>query len=410
MPAGLYTVTVAVGDAGTAVDSVHWANVEDQNAIAGFVPTATIKHATATRTVRVTDGRLTLSPAGGTNTKFDYVDIASVPGVRRHPGRAHQHPGQRRHRRLDHRQRGRGPGAAQRRRRAGLAHQLDGHPDPAQPTARRCRPTRSPAAAATWSTCPRPRRWPRTPRTASAVTTGVQGRHRQGVRAVLRSSSPPAAARSPAGRRRSTRPSAWPPAASFTSVVKGPDGRLYAGTLDGRIYRFPINADGTLGTRDGDPVRCGPTPPPWACPARRPARSSGWRSTRRRRRPPRSSGSPTTTSTSGRSTCPTGPGRIGRLTGPDLGTYTPVVVRSAPLGEGPRDQLAGLRAGRRALPDPGREQRDGRRRLDLGQPARAPAHARRCCGWTRPGCRRRCRWTSRPRRAGPTTRTRRPRR
>ncbi|HEY7273424.1 MAG TPA: Ig-like domain-containing protein, partial [Actinoplanes sp.] len=81
VPAGSYTVTVAVGDAGTAVDSVHWVSVEDQNAVAAFVPTAGTKFATATRTVRVTDGRLTLSPAGGTNTKVDYVDIASVPAA-----------------------------------------------------------------------------------------------------------------------------------------------------------------------------------------------------------------------------------------------------------------------------------------------------------------------------------------
>jgi hypothetical protein len=36
--------------------------------------------------------------------------------------------------------------------------------------------------------------------------------------------------------------------AQYTSVTKGPDGRLYAATLDGHLYRYPINADGTLGT------------------------------------------------------------------------------------------------------------------------------------------------------------------
>jgi hypothetical protein len=34
----------------------------------------------------------------------------------------------------------------------------------------------------------------------------------------------------------------------FASVVKGPDGLLYASTLDGYIYRYPIKGDGTLGT------------------------------------------------------------------------------------------------------------------------------------------------------------------
>ena len=35
-------------------------------------------------------------------------------------------------------------------------------------------------------------------------------------------------------------------------MPSGPDGKLYAGTLDGQIYRFPINADGTLGARQVD--------------------------------------------------------------------------------------------------------------------------------------------------------------
>jgi fibronectin type 3 domain-containing protein len=78
VPNGAYTVTVAVGDAGPAVDSTAWINVENQNAIASFVPTAGTKFATATRTVVVADGRLTLSPAGGTNTKIAYVDVTPI--------------------------------------------------------------------------------------------------------------------------------------------------------------------------------------------------------------------------------------------------------------------------------------------------------------------------------------------
>jgi fibronectin type 3 domain-containing protein len=85
VPNGPYTVTVAVGDAGTAVDSEHWINIEDQNAIARFIPTLTDKFATATRTVVVTDGRLTLSPESGTNTKLDYVTIDSVPAAANRP-------------------------------------------------------------------------------------------------------------------------------------------------------------------------------------------------------------------------------------------------------------------------------------------------------------------------------------
>ncbi len=78
VPNGAYTVTVAVGDAGVPVDSVNWVNIENQNAVAAFAPTTTSKFATATRTVVVADGRLTLTPTGGTNTKIAYVDIDSL--------------------------------------------------------------------------------------------------------------------------------------------------------------------------------------------------------------------------------------------------------------------------------------------------------------------------------------------
>ena len=33
----------------------------------------------------------------------------------------------------------------------------------------------------------------------------------------------------------------------FTGVTTGPDGKLYASTLDGHIFQFPVNPDGTLG-------------------------------------------------------------------------------------------------------------------------------------------------------------------
>ena len=78
VPEGSYNVTVAVGDE-SYVDSVHQINIEDQNAVAQFKPTTSTKHQTATRTVHVSDGRLTISPSGGTNTKIDYIDVAAVP-------------------------------------------------------------------------------------------------------------------------------------------------------------------------------------------------------------------------------------------------------------------------------------------------------------------------------------------
>ncbi len=81
VPDGAYEVTAAVGDAGKAVNSRHWLNVENQNAVADFVPTSTRRFATATRSVVVRDGRLTLSPQSGTNTKLAHVTVASIRGA-----------------------------------------------------------------------------------------------------------------------------------------------------------------------------------------------------------------------------------------------------------------------------------------------------------------------------------------
>ena len=78
IPNGTYTVTVSVGDASTVDNSVHRINLEGQPAITGFAPTATTKFASATRTVTVADGRLTVDATGGTNTKLNYLYLASA--------------------------------------------------------------------------------------------------------------------------------------------------------------------------------------------------------------------------------------------------------------------------------------------------------------------------------------------
>src|SRR5919204_769270 len=78
---GSYQVTVAVGDplAGTDAEN-HVIHVEGVTAIAGFVPSgasgSATRHTTATVTVSVSDGKLTVDAIGGANTKLDYVDIA----------------------------------------------------------------------------------------------------------------------------------------------------------------------------------------------------------------------------------------------------------------------------------------------------------------------------------------------
>lgn len=83
MPNGSYDVTVAVGDPNVNSDpEIHTLNVEGTRAIDGFVPAggagSATRHKTATVEVVVEDGRLTVDALGGTNTKIDYVDVATA--------------------------------------------------------------------------------------------------------------------------------------------------------------------------------------------------------------------------------------------------------------------------------------------------------------------------------------------
>ncbi|BBH69498.1 hypothetical protein ACTI_61830 [Actinoplanes sp. OR16] len=244
VPNGLYTVTAAVGDSGTATDSVHYLNVEDQNAVAAFRPTATAKHVTAVRTVEVTDGRLTLSPKAGTNTKFHYADVASVPA----------------------------PGAIPAVRTVSPANLSTGvetttsivadltlpngavDPDSLDGAAvtltRVADGAAVPINAITSGGGDVVNASPLAPLAAGTlyrldVTSGVTD-----VRGVAFApysmvfTTGAASGGGPAF----TKVTSGSVAADYTSVTMGPDGRLYAATLNGRIYRYPVAADGTLGT------------------------------------------------------------------------------------------------------------------------------------------------------------------
>ncbi|MGI8607340.1 MAG: kelch repeat-containing protein [Gaiellaceae bacterium] len=81
VPNGTYTVTVAVGDAAAVFTSTHRINAEGQNVIAGFTPTSGNRFATATATVTVADGKMTIDANGGTLTMIDYVWIAGSDGT-----------------------------------------------------------------------------------------------------------------------------------------------------------------------------------------------------------------------------------------------------------------------------------------------------------------------------------------
>ena len=78
VPNGSYNVTVSVGDALAPTDSVYAINVEGTVALAPTQASATAPFKTATVTVNVTDGKLTVDAKGGTNTKLDYVTIAAA--------------------------------------------------------------------------------------------------------------------------------------------------------------------------------------------------------------------------------------------------------------------------------------------------------------------------------------------
>jgi hypothetical protein len=84
VPNGSYQVTVAVGDPLTQGVSASkmTVNVEGTNAISNFNPTgangAATTHTSATVTVTVTDGKLTVDADGGTNTRIDFIQIQQL--------------------------------------------------------------------------------------------------------------------------------------------------------------------------------------------------------------------------------------------------------------------------------------------------------------------------------------------
>jgi hypothetical protein len=324
VPPGVYQVTVAVGDSGTALDSVHWANVENQNAIAAFAPTAANRHATATRTVTVTDGRLTLSPAGGTNTKFNYIEVVSVPDAGAQPSVRTSTPANL---------------ATAVSRTVSIVEDLvlpNGAVDGASLTSTAVTLTRADTGAAV---------------AGQAFTSGGGDVVNFSPAAALTAATTYRFAITPAAKDVTgkaflpfsvvftTAGDGGPPAdgiafdktvgvatgAAFTSVVKGPDNRLYAGTLTGQIHRFPINSDGTLGTATIiDSVRVN------AAAENLPGRPN--RTVIGMAFDPASTASaPVLWVTdnyqyAGTSNVPDWSGRIGRLSGPDLGTYTAVVT------------------------------------------------------------------------------------
>ena len=75
VPNGSYRVTVGVGEANNIYDSQHAISVEGKSIIAPYTPAYATKFKQGTVDVVVTDGNITVSAAGGTNTKITWLEI-----------------------------------------------------------------------------------------------------------------------------------------------------------------------------------------------------------------------------------------------------------------------------------------------------------------------------------------------
>ncbi|MEN0053839.1 MAG: malectin domain-containing carbohydrate-binding protein [Mucilaginibacter sp.] len=81
LPNGKYRVTIGTGD-DNYYDSDHQLNAEGFPVVSDFVPSSAKKHLTGVAVVQVTDGKLTIDPTGGTNTKLNYITIAAADSVK----------------------------------------------------------------------------------------------------------------------------------------------------------------------------------------------------------------------------------------------------------------------------------------------------------------------------------------
>ncbi|PZU35976.1 MAG: hypothetical protein DI573_14575, partial [Microbacterium sp.] len=76
LPDGRYNVVVAVGDTSLGnFDSTHAVTVEGETAVSAFVGSPALPFEQGVAEVEITDGRLTLAPTGGTNTKISFIEI-----------------------------------------------------------------------------------------------------------------------------------------------------------------------------------------------------------------------------------------------------------------------------------------------------------------------------------------------
>lgn len=250
VPDDTYRVTVSVGDQPAYSSSKHTINIEGSTVIGRFVGTRTNEYKLATATVRVTDGRLTLDAGGGINTKVNYVEVQTDEAARNRPSVTGVTPRN---------------GAADVSRDSGIAAtvhlpNVGGNVDASTLTPQTVKLTRIsdgvqvPANVNTSGGGDVIALQPTQllddfTRYRFDVTSGVKdttGAPFLPFASTFTTNSEGGASNSPAQFDKVPLPTAT--GESFTSVVKGPDGKLYAGTIDGKIVRFPLNPDGTTGT------------------------------------------------------------------------------------------------------------------------------------------------------------------
>jgi fibronectin type 3 domain-containing protein len=329
VPNGAYQVTVAVGDAGTAVDSSNWINIENQNAIAAFVP-STDKFATATRTVTVSDGRLTLSPTAGTNTKIDYVDVVSVDRTNR-PYVTDVHPGNLATNVVDNTSvttdnfllgnletAGAVDPATLGGGNVSLVNVVTGAPVPGTGV------TSGGGDTVTFQASEPLEGGVLYRFSVTSAVTDLSGRAFLPFSSVFTTANGSGGGGDLSGVAFDKSDSGATVGKSYTSLVIGPDGKLYAGSIYGYIYRWTINADGTLANQETfDTVRTH-------------ASAKGWEGAPNRTvigmafDPASTSTNPILWITDNYaylgSDVPDFTGSISRLTGPNLENYQEVVV------------------------------------------------------------------------------------
>jgi hypothetical protein len=251
VPNGSYDVQVGVGDPGY-YDSKHTIHIEGQVAISNFVPSTSVPFKTITKTVNVADGLLTIDAIGGTNTKLDYVTIQTAPAGAR-PSIRSIAPAD---------------GGTGVNRSTSVTADLNlpnvgAGVDTATLTPANLRLVRAsdgtivPANANTSGGGDVLVLQPTAPLAANTqyrfeVTNGVKdltgAPFRPTTSTFTTGSIVGSGDSSPAKFDQVALPTAV--GKNFSSLMVGPDGKLYAATLDGDIARFPINGDGTLGAME----------------------------------------------------------------------------------------------------------------------------------------------------------------